>query len=280
VTRGISALAFLVVLAWPPASLGWSHEGHRVAAALAAERLCPPAANEVDRLLGTTSLGELSTWPDRIRGEPRWAHTRDWHYVNLADQEPFSAIDDGAPGRGRLLAAIRENLALLRDTSADDEVRREALGFVLHLVADLHQPLHVGRKEDRGGNDLIVSFEGAETNLHRLWDGGLMRSAGLRGDDYRRTLEPLVALGAAGWESGTLEDWAEESRLLRPWVYDFDTRRRVPHISRRYAETGRQLTALRLAQAGVRTAWLLNQVWCDGDTAPEEQCPHHRAVPP
>jgi hypothetical protein len=243
------------------ATLAWGPEGHRAAAAITVERLCPAAAREVERLLGEMSLAEASVWPDRIRSEARWAHTRDWHYLNIGDDEAFEDIVEGEGRRGRLLAAIRENLELLADAQAGPPRRREALSFVVHLVGDLHQPLHIGRVEDRGGNTITVRFQDRETNLHRLWDSGLLRSAGLRPDDYRRSLAPLVEVGAEHWEGGTLEDWAEESRRLRPWVYDFDQRRRVPHISRRYAETGRQLTALRLAQAGVRTAWLLNGVW-------------------
>jgi hypothetical protein len=248
---------------WPALALSWSFEGHRAAAAITAARLCAPAAAQVERLLDGMTLAEASTWPDQVRGTREWAHTRDWHYLNVGDDEAMGTFIEGEPGRGRLLSAIRLNLALLADESAPVRARREALGFVLHLVGDLHQPLHVGRSEDRGGNTITVSFEGEQLNLHRLWDSGLLRSAGLRPEDYRRTLEPLVRLGAEDWERGTLEDWAEESRALRPWVYDFDERRRVPQISRRYAETGRQLTALRLAQAGVRTAWVLNGLWCD-----------------
>lgn len=259
---GRRGLAALVSLCWPLAVSAWGPDGHRAAAAVTAERLCPAAVIESARLLDGMSLAEAATWPDRIRDKPAWAHTGDWHYVNIGDNQPMSMLIEGGPGHGRLLSAIRENLALLTDARAGALHRRQALGFVLHLVADLHQPLHVGRREDRGGNTITVSFAGSETNLHRLWDSGLMRSAGLRPDDYRRSLAPLVALGAASWEHGTLEDWASESRQLRPWVYDFDARRRVPKISQRYAETGRQLTALRLAQAGVRTAWLLNGLWC------------------
>lgn len=247
----------------PLTAQAWGPEAHRAATAIAADRLCPAATAGIERLLGDTTLAEAALWPDRIRGEARWAHTRDWHYLNIGDDAPFSTLLEGAPGHGQLLRAIRANLALLNDESIPGAARGEALGFVLHLVADLHQPLHVGRSEDRGGNTIDVSFDGQVTNLHRLWDGVLLRSGGLRQDDYRRSLEPLVLLGADNWERGTLEDWAEESRRLRPWVYDFDARRRVPLISKRYAETGRQLTALRLAQAGVRTAWLLNGLWCE-----------------
>jgi hypothetical protein len=252
----------LVGLCWPLAATAWGPDGHRAAAAVTAERLCPAAAVAVEQLLDGMSLAEASTWPDGIRDQPAWAHTRDWHYINIGDDQPISALVEGEPGHGRLLSAIRENLAWLGDHHGDPPRRRQALGFLLHLVADLHQPLHVGRREDRGGNTITVSFDGRETNLHRLWDSGLLRSSGLRPEDYRRSLEPLVALGAASWEQGALEDWAVESQQLRPWVYDFDARRRVPPISKRYAETGRQLTALRLAQAGVRTAWLLNELWC------------------
>lgn len=253
----------LAGLCWPLAAAAWGPDGHRAAAAVTAERLCPAAAVAVENLLDGMSLAAGSTWPDGIRDEPAWAHTRDWHYINIGDEQPMSALVEGEPGHGRLLSAIRENLARLGDEHGDPLRRRQALSFVLHLVADLHQPLHVGRHEDRGGNTITVSFDGRESSLHRLWDSGLLRSSGLRPDDYRRSLAPLVAIGADTWEHGSLEDWATESQRLRPWVYDFDTRRRVPHISKRYAETGRQLTALRLAQAGVRTAGLLNDLWCD-----------------
>ena len=247
----------------PATAQAWGHDGHRAAATITAARLCERAADQVAALLDDMTLPEASTWPDGIRGEARWAHTRDWHYINIGDDEPFGVLDDGQAGRGLLLSAIRANLAVLADGRESPARRREALSFVVHLVGDLHQPLHVGRSEDRGGNTITVRFDGEETNLHRLWDSGLLRSTGLRQADYRRTLAPLVALGAAAWESGTLEEWAEESRRLRPWVYDFDARRRAPVISKRYAEAGRQITALRLAQAGVRTAWLLNGLWCE-----------------
>jgi hypothetical protein len=255
----------LAALLLPAAALGWGGDGHRAAAIITQERLCPAASLQVEALLGDMSIADAAIWPDTIRSTAEWAHTRDWHYINIDDDEPMEALVEGEPGHGRLLSAIRDNLALLADEAAAPQRRREALSFVLHLVADLHQPLHVGRREDRGGNTVTVSFEGSETNLHRLWDSGLVRSAGLRGEDYRRSLAPLVLLGAASWERGELEDWARESQQLRPWVYDFDQRRRVPVISKRYAETGRQVAALRLAQAGVRTAWLLNGLWCPAD---------------
>jgi hypothetical protein len=260
---GPARLSLYLTLLLPLPAFAWGTEGHKASAAITADRLCPAAALAVQELLDGMTVEEASTWPDRVRRESRWEHARDWHYINIGDEAPFSALIEGAPGHGRLLSAIRENLALLADERAGGVRRREALSWVVHLVGDLHQPLHVGRSEDRGGNTISVRFQGQEMSLHELWDGALLRSAGLRPDDYHRSLEPLAELGAAAWAQGTLEHWAFESRRLRPWVYDFDARRRVPLISKRYAETGRQLTSLRLAQAGVRTAWLLNRLWCE-----------------
>ena len=247
----------------PAVAHAWGPTAHRVAAELTQEFLCPAASAEVAAILGDMSLAELVVWPDRARDTAAWAHTRDWHYMNIADEVPVRR--DTTPESGRLLAAIHENLALLPKGRAQPERRRQALAFVLHLAVDLHQPLHVGRAADRGGNSIRVRFDGRETNLHQLWDSGLLRSTGLRSEEQVSALRALAAAGGAHWAQGAPEDWADESRRLRPWVYDFDTRRQVPGISRRYAETGRQLATLRLAQAGVRSAQMLNRVWCPGE---------------
>ena len=255
--------ALLGVVCLPSIAQAWGPSAHRVAAEVMEEFLCPAARAELERVTRGMPLAELVVWPDTIRDTPTWSHTRDWHYMNIADEVPVRA--DTQPEGGRILAAIRDNLALLSEGRTDPERRRQALAFVLHLVVDLHQPLHVGRAADRGGNAVRVRFDGRETNLHRLWDSGLLYSTGLRRHEQASALRGLVTTAGAAWAQGTLEDWADESRRLRPWVYDFDARRQVPTISRRYAETGRQLVVLRLAQASVRSAQLLNGLWCGSE---------------
>lgn len=233
-----------------------------MAGRLAENRLCPAARQAVAELLDGESLAQAGTWADGIRDQPAWRHTRDWHYLNLGDDEALSAAGDGAPRRGRLLEALPEAWATLRDPQAGRPARRDALRFFAHLLVDLHQPLHVGRFEDLGGNTIEVRLDGDVHNLHRVWDSELLRSSGLRWQDYARTLEPMVELAGASWVGGGWQDWAEESRSLRPWVYDFDRRRRLPMLSRRYAVAARQVVALRLAQAGVRLAAMLDDIWC------------------
>lgn len=244
----------------PSTAQGWGPSAHRVAAEVMDGFLCAAARTEVEAITQNVSLAELVVWPDGIRATPTWSHTRDWHYMNVADDMPVGP--DTQPEGGRILAAIHDNLALLPQGRTDPERRRQALAFVLHLVVDLHQPLHVGRAADRGGNDIRVRFDGRETNLHRLWDSGLLHSMGLRPGEKVSAVRALAVGAGSDWGQGTLEDWADESRRLRPRVYDFDARPQVPTISPGYAETGRQLAALRLAQASVRSAHLLNGLWC------------------
>lgn len=250
-----------LLLAAAPDALAWGPAAHRAAADLAERRLCEPARQEVRSLLGDESLADASVWPDTVRADPRWKHTADWHYADIRDHEPVSRTRRG--DRGRLLLAIPEQLEVVFDPQAARPARRDALRFVAHLVVDLHQPLHVGRPSDKGGNTIDVWLGERRMNLHQVWDSGLLGLAGLPSGDLTRALEPLATLGHPVLGGGP-EAWAEESRGLRPWVYDFDTRRRVPRLSRRYQVTGTQLALFRLAQAAARLEGLLAREWCPG----------------
>jgi hypothetical protein len=117
------------------------------AAAITLVRLCPAAGTQVEALLGDMSMAEAAMWPDTIRGSAEWAHTRDWHYINIDDVEPMDALVEGEPGHGRLLSAIRHNHALLADEAAAPQRRREAL-------AEL--PLAPVQPEDAPGAPQVV----------------------------------------------------------------------------------------------------------------------------
>jgi len=242
-----------------PAALGWGPAAHRAAADLAERRLCESAREEIRSLLGEESLAKASVWPDTIRADPRWKHTADWHYADIGDDEPIGRLRHG--DHGRLLPAIDDQLAILFDPGADRTARREALRFVAHLLVDLHQPLHIGRPSDRGGNTVEVRLGEKQISLHQAWDSGLLGLTGLGSRDLSRVLEPLATLAAPTLEGGP-EAWAEESRALRPWIYDFDPRPRVPRLSRRYQVTGTQLALFRLAQAAARLEGMLAREWC------------------
>src|SRR5690606_18021833 len=154
----------------------WGGMGHRVIARVAASRLSPATRREVRRLLGNESLAKVSTWADEVRRDR--PATAPWHYVNIPIYDsvyrPERVCRDGC-----VISALEQQLALLADRSLPRTERAEALKWVVHLVGDMHQPMHVGDRGDRGGNDTRITWDTLPGNLHGLWDTGLLLATGL-----------------------------------------------------------------------------------------------------
>ena len=252
-------LASLAALAAFGQAHGYGADGHRIAGLIAQQRLCAVAEQEV-RILGQgQTLDTLGLWADWIRGEPEWQHTAPWHYMNIADDARLE--DYRHPREGDILWAIKRFADRLPDERLAIAERRNALRFLTHLVVDLHQPLHVGRESDRGGNMIDVDpGTGELINLHWFWDTKAVELTGLPPEEYARSLSDVIDANADKWEHDTLMDWAHESRELRPDVYDFDGRNN--RLTRKYLTNAERITRLRLAQAGIRLAAEINRALC------------------
>ena len=258
----LPVLLFAVTGASPDA-LAFGADGHRIAGLIAQERLCTEAEREVRSLGRGQGLDELGLWADWIRGEPEWAHSAPWHYMNIPDAARLE--DYRHPPEGDIFWAIGHFGAILRDRDAPGAERRDALRFLTHFVVDLHQPLHVGRESDRGGNLIEVDpGTGSPVNLHRFWDTEAVALAGLGVEEYVRSLTGSIDANSEAWEQDTLGDWARESQALRPDVYDFGGRGN--RLSSDYLENAERITRLRLAQAGVRLAAEVNRALCGSPT--------------
>ncbi len=254
--HGFGLLCLGLLLAGPACAYG--PEGHRIAGELAEPLLCRPAAAQVAALGKGQSLAELGLWADEIRDRKAWRHTGPWHYMNLPDGASVAGYRH--PPEGDVLWAIEHfSMRLAAARSASD--RLEALRFVVHFVVNVHQPLHVGRAADRGGNDVDVRYRDKTVNLHRFWDTDVLRLAGLSETRYEAALRPLVADLAVHSGDSPPETWAAESLALRPWVYDFRRQGREPaRLDAAYLDRAEAVTRLRLAQAAVRLAATLNRL--------------------
>jgi hypothetical protein len=234
----------------------YGFEGHLIAGELAQPLLCRTAANEVASLTKGQDLGEIGLWADEIRDQPKWKRTLAWHYMNIPDGADVSRFEH--PPEGDVLWAIRHYTHEL-STARSRKARLEALRFVVHFIVDVHQPLHVGRAADRGGNTVDVRYGTTTVNLHHFWDTDVLHVAGLSRAQYEASLEPIVALLNRQPLGSTPEDWAAESMTLRPWIYDFTRPRRgAALLGRLYLDRADGITRLRLAQAAVRLAKTLN----------------------
>lgn len=235
-------------------ALAYGVQGHLIAGAAAEPFLCAAARAEVTALGG---LGEVGLWADRIRSVTGYEQSAPWHYMNIADGMAIAEFVH--PPEGDVLWAAEHFRARLEDRQLADDERGDALRFLVHFVVDLHQPLHVGRVDDRGGNSIALRLGGAPTNLHRFWDTDVIELTGLSLERYTELVTARVdrRIVDAGFDPRA---WAEESLALRERVYDFD--RRSGRLTGTYIELADATTRERLALAAARLAATLNGVFC------------------
>lgn len=155
--------------------LGWGQKGHDTVAFIAENHLTASAKAAVDSLLQGKSIVYYSNWLDNASHTPEYAYTKTWHYKNIdADQTYRSAP---LLESGDIVRAINEQAAILADTNMVDGQRALALKILVHLLGDIHQPMHLGHASDLGGNRWDVKYFRSPANLHGVWDSRLPESA-------------------------------------------------------------------------------------------------------
>ena len=212
------------------------------------------------------SLADASLWADQHRRElPKSAP---WHYVDVPLDEPryHSLFSGDNPQRGYVVDKIHDFKVIVSDPGRSLEDRRLALRFLVHFIEDLHMPLHVGDNGDKGGNQTQVRFFDQGTNMHSLWDSGMIERVGATEEFWLNDLAsldtPEARLSAA---KGTIEDWATESLLAARQAYQVpETGKRLKpgqKLSDPYLKANLPVLRGRLFVAGVRLARVLNETF-------------------
>lgn len=257
-TESLRPLLLAALLAAPVAGSAYGPAGHLIAARAAEPLLCLRARAKIAELSDGEDFAELGLWADRIRDQERWRYTAPWHYMNIADGVDIAAF--AHPQEGDVLAAIENAAHALADESLGKEARAQALKFLIHFVVDVHQPLHVGRAEDRGGNEVDVTYAGFAGNLHRFWDTEAVRLPQLSNRQYADLLTAPASRFARIDAGSTPVMWAEESLRLRAAVYGFN--RRTGVLDEAYLKNAERITRERLIFAAARLANTLNAILC------------------
>lgn len=268
--------ASALVLAGPSAAWGWGSNGHRVVGAIAERHLTGPTLREIAAILDGESLAEASTWPDDIKSDPAWDDARIWHYISIDDGETLA--NTGRDPDGDVLEAMQRFEAVLRDPQAPKQAKAEALRFYVHFVGDVHQPLHVGRRDDAGGNTIKVLWFGDERRLHSVWDEGLIESENLSFTEFARFIADPTPAEVAALQAAPYEEWIRESFCIRPEVYDFGAPTPtapagLPSLGYAYAYRHKSLVERRLLAAGVRLAGRLEAIFAGTASPPAAQIP-------
>lgn len=271
----VAAFAFT-----PSPALAWGKTGHRVVAALADAQLSGLARAHIKEILGSAeSLDEAANWPDEMRSAPTqfWQKTATpWHYVTLN-----GVLYDHAPSEGDALEALQRYTATLRDPNASLADKQLALRFIVHLVGDLHQPLHVGKCCDRGGNEVRVKWFGRDLNLHSVWDSALVDEEQLSFTEMTAKLQRHTSNDdVIAWWDINPRDWISESAQIRETLYPATPPRKakgkkgepaLPELSYSYVYKFTPVMEQRLKQAGVRLAAYLNAIYAEPQPLPAER---------
>lgn len=250
----IKIVAFL--LAFPILSFGWGQTGHRVVGEIAFRHMTPEAQKKVLAILGGESPAMASTWMDFIKSNHDYDHMKPWHYVTIPDSLTYE--EAGCPEEGDAFVTIERIIKEIKANSFEGWTEDEALKSLIHLIGDVHQPLHVGNGEDRGGNDVKVKWFGENSNLHRVWDSELIDGQQLSYSEYAAWIDNADSTQIATWQADPLLTWVNESKDMRPTVYDIKNPERMG-----YEYNYKHIEDLnnRLLQAGIRLAGILNELY-------------------
>jgi hypothetical protein len=266
-----------VIIALVPAQrvLAWGQEGHSIVAELAERRLDPDTLRKVKALLGgEASLASVGSWADDYRALHR--ETAGWHFVDIPfDKTAYDPTRDCDPDKGDcVIHAIARFRSAIADCSKPLTERSEALKFLVHFVADVHQPLHAETrfgsdgKDDRGGNDVAVTFFDQKTNLHTVWDTSLIMHTVYNWGAYVTRLQTgwLNGRDVSALQGGTPIDWAMEAHQFAQNVaYDFPA---GGVLGDEYFAKASPVVDRQLALAGIRLARLLQEALRSADACP------------
>lgn len=240
----------------------WGATGHRIVAQIATRHISEKTARALKQLLGWESLPQTSTWPDEVRSDPKWDHAVPWHYISIDVGEDFKTMPRNPDGD--IVESLRRLERVLRDPKASREDKVVALRFYVHLVGDIHQPLHVGRRNDRGGSDIKVKWFSEESNLHRVWDSGMIDKQRLSFSEFASFIDHPTLPQIRRWQAAEYEDWVEEMRNMREAIYtasnDFKTEQ-DRDLGYRYSYRHLPTVKEQMVKAGVRLAGMLNRVF-------------------
>ena len=281
----MSKLLIFLLLLLPTLLPAWGANGHRIVAHIAQENMTPAARARMDEILGNNYLAQVANWPDYIKAESGWDFAKPWHYMTVqpdetpADVAEYNGKRDGvddvregidlmvgvlggdAGARNRLQELLTKNKVEPLNGSLD----ATALAFLIHFIGDVHQPMHVGKNRDQGGNKIAVLYYGDRYNLHSVWDTQLIEHERLSYTEFANFAVMHTRDQKTVWEDDPLRQWIDESVALREEIYNTlydrtDRETGLPDFSWDYQHDFLPVVESRLAAAGYRAAWLLNNL--------------------
>ena len=263
----ISMLSILMMLECVSV-YAWGPKGHDVVAAIAEQHLTRKAKKEISKLLDGKSIVYYSSWMDNIQNSPYWNDgynkTKTWHYANVDKGHTYQTMTKNENGD------VITGLEMLTDALTNhydeltDSIRVDYLKMIVHMVGDLHCPMHAGRLSDRGGNGTKVKWFGQQTNLHSVFDSKMIDSA--RKWSYSEWVEHLDRTDKKfkkGVMRGTFEEWFMDTVDNAAEIYEYVERqgKENPNLSYQFVYDFSPMLEQQLLLGGYRLAYVLNTIF-------------------
>jgi len=255
-------LFFCFLLCFPVYTFCWGVLGHRIVGEIAESYLTPKAKAEIKKIFGDTTVAIASAWGDFIRSDSSYAYLDSWHYINLDSgltrRQVQSYLDSDTATD--IYTKTRFLIKELKNKQLPVSKKKMYLKLLIHFVGDIHQPLHVGRKVDLGGNRVRVQWFNNATNLHAVWDESLVNFQQLSYTEYTRTINFTTQSQRLAWQKQPISEWVIESYIITQKLYSEIT---APNqrLSYNYNFDHIKTVNERLLKGGVRLAGLLNEIF-------------------
>ena len=235
----------------------WGATGHRTIGDVAQKHLTKKTKRNIETILKGQSLAFVSTFGDDIKSDKKYDQFKPWHYVNY----PFGTLykDSQKNSNGDVVYGIEKCIAILKDKSTSIEDQAFYLKLLVHLVGDLHQPLHAGIADDKGGNDFQVRWFNKGTNLHRVWDSQMIESHNMSYTELSDNLIEYPKEWIKSKQNGTVSQWVDEVHLIAQKVYQ--SAEIGEKLSYRYSYDNFDTARMQLYVAGIRLAKILNDIY-------------------
>ncbi|MFL1896984.1 S1/P1 nuclease [Aquimarina sp. 2-A2] len=235
----------------------WGKTGHRTTAKIAEKYLTKRAARKIRLLLDGNSIAEVSTYADDIKSDKEFRKFGPWHYVNFKFGERYSK--ETAYQGGDIIQGIQTCIDILNTETSTQEDKAFYLKMLVHFIGDLHQPLHVGRGEDKGGNDIQVQWFKKGSNLHRVWDSEMINHYGMSYTELADNATHFSKKEFKDITKGSVIDWSYESQNMARKVYA--SAQIGENLGYGYMYDNFELVQGQLEKGGARLAAVLNRIF-------------------
>lgn len=251
------AAFILIVSTLKAENLDWGGTGHRTVGQIADNYLKGKTKRKIAKLLDGESLAIVSTFGDDIKSDKQYNKFYTWHYINMPLEVRYEASEKNSSGD--LLTGIEKCKSVILDENSSKDEKAFYLKMLVHLIGDLHQPMHVGQNEDKGGNTIQVQWFGKGTNLHSVWDSKMIEHYNMTYTELAVNASEISKEEVALIQQGTIADWVNDTQTCAAKVYK--SAEIGDNLKFEYMYHNFGMVRSQLQKGGIRLAKVLNELF-------------------